>query len=341
MIRRFLAVLHARNIEFVQDRSTMGWNLVLPVVLVFGLATVFSSPDRPMFKVGVVSNQASLADEDREFLKLEYVDFIKITDEAAALLKVERHQLDMLLDLRTDPPRYWINDESRESYLAERLLASGPNSTTNAERQMVSGKEVRRIDWLVPGILGMNMMFSCLFGVGYVVVRYRKNGYLKRLSATPLNAVEFAAAQIVSRLILIMLITIAVYLGTDYFLNFRMEGGYFSLLLVAVLGAFCMVALGFLIAARLTSEELAGGLLNVASWPMMMLSGVWFSLEGANPVVQKLSLIFPLTHMLDAARAIMLDGAGLAGVMPQVVTLTIMSAVLLGIGAVMFRWQSD
>jgi len=339
VIRRFLAVLHARNIEFVRDRSTLGWNLILPVVLVFGLATVFSSPDRAMFKVGVLSQHASLSDDGSEFLKLEYVDFIKVTDTAAALRKVERHQLDMLLDLRADPPRYWINDESRESYLVERLL--GSRTENGAQRQMVSGKEVRRIDWLVPGILGMNMMFSCLFGVGYVVVRYRKNGFLKRLSATPLNAVEFAAAQIVSRMLLIMAITIAVYAGTNYFLDFRMDGSYFNLLLVAVLGAFSMVAMGFAVAARLTSEELAGGLLNVVSWPMMILSGVWFSLEGTNPVVQKLALMFPLTHMLNAARAIMLDGAGIGQIMPEIGVLLVMSAALLGVGAAMFRWQSD
>ncbi len=339
MIRRFLAVLHARNIEFVQDRSTLGWNLLLPVVLVFGLATVFSSPYRSMFKVGVVSEMASLEDEPNEFLQLRYIDFIKVSDPADALMRVERHQLDMLLDLRVDPPRYWINDESRQAYILERLLGSGADA--RAQREKVSGLAVRRIDWLVPGILGMNMMFSCLFGVGYVVVRYRKNGFLKRLSATPLRAAEFAAAQIVSRLLLIMLITVIVFVGTDYFLDFRMEGSYLDLLLVAALGAFSMVALGFAVAARLNSEELAGGLLNVASWPMMILSGVWFSLEGTNPIVQKLALIFPLTHMLEAARAIMLDGNGLAGVLPQMATLAIMSGLLLAAGAAMFRWQPD
>ncbi len=339
MIRRFLAVLHARNIEFVQDRSTLGWNVILPVVLVFGLATVFSSPYRTMYKVGVLSDAAELAQETHPFLRLKYIDFIQVEDQDAAVFKVERHQLDMLLDLRPEPPLYWINDESRAGFMLERLLAS--DAEPAAQRQMVSGLAVRRIDWLVPGILGMNMMFSCLFGVGYVVVRYRKNGFLKRLRATPLNAVEFAAAQIVSRLLLIMMITTVVFLGTDYFLNFRMEGSYLDLFLVAVLGAFSMVALGFTIAARLTSEELAGGLLNVASWPMMILSGVWFSLEGTNPLVQKLAMIFPLTHMLDAARAIMLDGASLLGVLPQLITLVLMSVALLGLGAAMFRWTPD
>ena len=120
-----------------------------------------------------------------------------------------------------------------------------------------------------------------------------------------------------------------------------MEGSYFALLLVTTLGAICLIALGLLISARVTSEELAGGLLNMISWPMMMLSGVWFSLEGANPIFQGISRMFPLTHVLDAARAIMLDGAGLVDVLPNVLVLAAMCVVFLGIAAAIFRWSSD
>ncbi len=339
MMRRFLAILHARNIEFVRDRSTLGWNVILPLVLVFGLAAVFSSPPRALFKVGVMTEQRSIEDVADPFITLRYVDYIKVDDEQAAVTKVERHQLDMLLDLRTEPARYWINADSRNGYMLERLLAS--DSAVAAVRQTVSGRAVRYIDWLVPGILGMNMMFSCLFGVGYVVVRYRKNGFLKRLRATPITALEFASAQIVSRMLLIMTITVAVFAGTNYFLHFRMDGSYLALFVVAALGAFSMIALGFMVAARITSEELAGGLLNVASWPMMILSGVWFSLEGTSPFVQKLANIFPLTHMLSAARAIMLDGEGLTAILPQLGWLLLMSGLFVGLGALSFRWQSD
>ena len=185
----------------------------------------------------------------------------------------------------------------------------------------------------------MNMMFSCLFGVGYVVVRYRKNGFLKRLRATPLRPVEFIIAQIGSRMTLIMVITMFVYTGTHLILGTRMEGNYLTLLLIAMAGAVSMVSLGLLVAARVTSEELAGGLLNMINWPMMLLSGVWFSLEGAGPIIQGAAKIFPLTHILDAARAVMLDGATLVDVLPNLVVLVAMSAVFLGLGARFFRWH--
>jgi ABC-type multidrug transport system permease subunit len=195
------------------------------------------------------------------------------------------------------------------------------------------------VDWVVPGILAMNMMFSCLFGVGYVIVRYRKNGFLKRLKATPLSPFQFLLAQMVSRLLLIQTITVAVYVGCNYFIHFQMRGSYANLFLISLAGAICLISLGLLVAARLSSEELAGGILNLLTWPMMLLSGVWFSLEGTNPFVQKIAQVLPLTHLVDGARAIMTEGAGLVDIAPHLLVLAFMSAVFLSLGSVIFRWE--
>jgi ABC-type multidrug transport system permease subunit len=245
----------------------------------------------------------------------------------------------MLLDLRAGQNRFWVNETSPKGYFLEQLMSADPANPVR--RQTVQGREIRYVDWLLPGILGMNMMFSCLFGVGYVIVRYRKSGYLKRLYATPLRAIEFIGAQVLSRLVLIMLITVLIYLGTDFFIHFRMEGSYFSLFLVTLLGAASMVAMGLTVSARVTGEELAGGLLNMLTWPMMFLSGVWFSLEGAHSSLQAVAQLFPLTHLLDAARAIMLDGAGLAEIAPHLIVLGGMTALFLAFGAGVFKWTQE
>ena len=114
------------------------------------------------------------------FFTTEYVEFIPVPALADAVTKVERHQLDMLVDPRTG--RYWINDSSPKGYILERVLR-GSGGAAYA-KQTVSGRAVRYVDWVVPGILSMNMMFGALYGVGYVIVRYRKNGVLKRLKAS-------------------------------------------------------------------------------------------------------------------------------------------------------------
>jgi ABC-type multidrug transport system permease subunit len=303
----------------------------------FGLSFAFSN-DSDAYTVGVLQEAAEINTEAHPFLATRYVNFVPYDDFDAAIRKVERHQLDLLVEFG-DKPKYWINPQSAKGYFAEiALLMSAKEPSTSIEKQQITGDAVGYADWLLPGILGMNMMFSCLFGVGYVVVRYRKNGFLKRLQATPLTAFEFISAQVASRMLLILTITSFIYAGTHLLLDTRMDGSYFTLFLIAVVGAISLISLGLLISARVTSEELAGGLLNLINWPMMMLSGVWFSLEGAPDAVRTVANIFPLTHVLNSARAVMLDGASLADVAPSLLALTAMSAVFLAIGAKIFRW---
>ncbi|MEM9207993.1 MAG: ABC transporter permease [Pseudomonadota bacterium] len=337
MLSRILAVFRARNLEFLRDRGTMAWNVILPFGLMFGLSFVFGDADRPQYTVGVLQDGPELVDDVSPFLQTRYMQFVVVEDEETGVRKVGRHQLDLLVDFR-GAARYWVNPDSAKGYFAELALLQTTPGTIRKEE--ISGDAVRYVDWVLPGILGMNMMFSSLFGVGYVVVRYRKNGFLKRLRATPLRAFEFVVAQVMSRLVLTLLITTAVFVGVGLILDIRSEGSYLLLFLVALVGAISLISLGLLVASRVTSEELAGGLLNLTTWPMMLLSGVWFSLEAADNWVQSLASVFPLTHILDSARAIMLDGAGLADIVPALLTLTAMSAVFLAASALMFRWRA-
>jgi ABC transporter DrrB family efflux protein len=209
------------------------------------------------------------------------------------------------------------------------------------QRAPVTGAAVRYIDWLLPGVLGMNMMFSCLFGVGYVVLRYRKSGFLKRLRATPLTAFEFLCAQVLSRLSLILTVTTILFVGISAITGLRSHGSLLLLALVAVLGALSMVALGLTVASAVASEELVGGLLNLLTWPMMLISGIWFSLEGTPRWVQWTAHAFPLTHVIEAARAVMLDGAGITQIAPNLIYLAATTLLFLGFGAWTFRWRSD
>jgi len=338
MLKRIYAIFVGRNREFLRDRSSLAWNLILPVALVFGLSFAFDG-QRDEYTVGVLQAEAEVDTSSHPFLETKYVRFVPYQDIDAALLKVERHQLDLLID--TGPPaRYWINPDATKGYFVEfALLQSVADDNNRVTRQKITGDPVRYSDWILPGILGMNMMFSCLFGVGYVVVRYRKNGFLKRLRATPLRSIEFISAQVLSRLVLIMIITTFVYTGTHLLLDTRMAGSYLTLFVVGLVGAISLVSLGLVVSARVTSEELAGGLLNLINWPMMMLSGVWFSLEGTGETIQRISKIFPLTHVLDSARAVSLDGATFLDVAPSLAALMALSMLFLAIGAAIFRWE--
>jgi ABC-2 type transport system permease protein len=335
MMRRLFAVWHARNLEFLRDRATLIFTLLLPIMLVIGMGFVFGGPQRPLFKVGVLAPR--IDQQSHPFLQERYVDFVPIASESEGLPKITHQQIDLLVDLH-GTPRYWVNTDSPKGYIVEKLLLA---AAPGARRQPVTGAAVRYVDWLFPGILGMNMMFSCLFGVGYVVLRYRKNGFLKRLHATPLTAFEFLSAQVLSRLCLILFVSGILYLGIGTIIHFHSAGNLLLVVLIAVLGCLSMIALGLTIAAGISSEELVGGLLNLLTWPMMLVSGIWFSLEGSPKWVRWTAHVFPLTHLLDASRAVMLDGAGLAQITPNLIYLAATTLIFLAFGAWSFRWRVE
>ncbi|PSQ94792.1 MAG: ABC transporter permease [Proteobacteria bacterium SW_6_67_9] len=331
--RRILAVFAARNREFFRDRATFAWTILLPVAIVFGFAFAFSGAGPERYTVGVLGDPAAA----ERMLGIEHVAYARAQEREAAVEKVRRHRLDLLVDL--DERRYWVSDASPKGYFIERALQAASAEASGLERRAVPGRTIRYVDWLVPGLLAMNMMFTALFGVGFVIVRYRKNGVLKRFKATPLTPAEFLSAQLGSRLMIICAITAAIFAGSHAVLGFPLRGSVALLLLVLVLGGTCLTALGLIIATRTASEELAGGLVNVLSWPMMFLSGVWFSTEGLHPWLQSLARVLPLTHVIEAARAVMIDGAGLARIAPHLAVLAAMAAAFLAIGAALFRWE--
>ncbi len=329
---RFFAVVKARNIEFFRDKSSLGWNLFFPVLLLVGFSLVFSGDGKPVYQVGVID----LAQTKSSFVDTRYIDFVDYQNLEQAKIKLDQHKIDFVVDFAQQ--QYWVNENSSKSYFVEKIFLAQHQAFAKGVTQ---GEAIRYIDWVLPGILGMNMMFSCLFGVGYVIVRYRKNHVLKRLKATPLTSLEFVSAQLFSRLFIVLFMSSVVYIGCDMLFDFYMLGSYIDLFLVGMLGAFSLLAMGLLVASRSKSEELIGGLLNLTSWPMMLLSGVWFSLESAPNAIKVLADFLPLTHIVSAARKIITEGASLADISYHLTILGGMSIGFLLLGAYFFSWNTE
>ena len=339
-------MFRARNREFFRDRAAFGWNFLFPFLLVVGFALIFGSQGYRTYKVGIFPLVSGPAAADRldipeRFRTTEQLYFIGFADLDTGLERLAHHKIDFLLQAGPPPHRYWVSDTSPKGYILERLFAASlcplPQQAI-AERGEIQGAEIRYLDWLFPGILAMNMMFSALWGVGYTVVRYRKNGVLRRLKATPLTALEYLSAQMLSRIFLLMFTLVVVWTGCELLLGFNVYGRYVDLLAVFFVGSLSLTAMGLILAARGTSEEFATGALNFISWPMMFLSEVWFSLEGAPEWIRIGAKVFPLTHLLTAARRIMNDGAALGDVAPELAILAAMTLIFLAVGAALFSW---
>ena len=345
--KRLYALFKARNKEFFRDKASFGWNFLFPFLIIAGFAVIFGGQEQKEIKVGVFPCAASHFSADntcvpQSLSTVRYVIFIPFDSMNAGMDKLKHHQIDLLLDIAHPQLRYWISDSSPKGYLAEKTITGSlvdiPEAVIKRE-QSVETKEIRYIDWLFPGILSMNIMFSALYGVGFVVVRYRKNGVLKRLKATPLTAFEYLGAQMMSRLFILLFSLAILWTGCQLIFHFTVQGSYFDLAIMFLAGCLSLLSLGLVVASRGTSEEFANGVLTMVTWPMMFLSEVWFSIEGAPEWVKKTAELFPLTHLLTGVRKIMNDGAGLLDVRNELMILAAMTLIFLSIGAILFSWN--
>lgn len=338
-MQRILALWMARNREYYRDKGSLFWSFIATPFIVIVLAIAFSSGNEHLFKVGLLVDAEQESLPTQPFTNEPAIDLIEYQDADSALRRVQFHQLDILVTA-TLPLRYWINPESAKGRILEALLlGDSAKGGQQWQRQEVTGQKIRYIDWVIPGVLAMNMMFSGLWGIGYVIVRYRKNGVLKRLQATPLKAWEFLLSQALSRLCIMLAVTVIVFTVCNLFIDFRMAGSYLLLLLIAVIGNLSIISISLLMAARTASEELANGLLNLISFPMLLLSELWFSLDDAPEWLREVSQLLPLTHLVRAARGVMLEGAGLVDVAPQLLVLGIMTILFLAVAGLLFRWH--
>jgi ABC transporter DrrB family efflux protein len=332
-MKAFFAIFKARNIEYYRDKGSIAWAFMFPLLIIIGCTVAFSNPDNAVFKIGIYGDNKAY--DELSILQQPYVKKIVFKDFPTALERIQYHQLDLLLSVEGNNKSYWINTESTSSAAAEQLFLS---TTKSFLKQQTSGRKVRYVDWVIPGILGMNLMFAALFGVGYVIVRYRNNGVLKRLQATPVSALQFISAQLASRLIIVVIVNSIIFIGCKLFLDLIVLGSYLNLLLITVLGALSMISVGLLVSCRTANEELAGGLLNVATWPMLFLSEVWFSLDDSPQWLRTIAEFMPLTHIVKATRKVMIDGATLIEVSSHLLWLAGLMLVCTALAASLFRW---
>ncbi len=343
-LRRIWAIFQTRNAEFFRDRAAFGWNFAFPFLIILGFGIIFQGKEFKQFHVGIfpAETAADLVNTTLPpaFHHDRHIVFVPMANRDEGEQKLSHHKIDLLVDAQSPTHAYWINESSPNGSLAERVfLASFMAGKSPPEKGVTNGPQVRYIDWLMPGVLAMNMMFSALWGIGYVIVRYRKNGTLKRLKATPLTAMEYLTAQMLSRIFLLMFTVCAVWIGADLVFHLQVHGSRLLLLFVFFLGGLNLCSIGLILAARGTSEEFTSGVLNVISWPMMFLSEVWFSLEGAPHFVQVFAKLFPLTHLLKAARQVMNEAATFGDIQFECVILALSTLICLGIAAMLFSWN--
>jgi ABC-2 type transport system permease protein len=327
-LKRIWILLNARNKEFYRDPGSLGWIFVFPIIMVVGFSYLFRIGDNATFKAGVV--QTSYDSPSFSQVKLDHLN--------EAISKLEYHSLDIILTEN----EYYVNENSPKSKLAEAVyLKETVQPVSNKIRNIVSGKNISYIDWLFPGLLASNVMWMALWGVGWVIVRQRKIGVLKRLKASPVKPMEYLAAQAISRMLVMAVSGVLVYIVGYLIHPFPNAGSYLTLFTVYMVGCFSLSSIGLVAASRISNEELVNGILNLLTYPMMFLSEVWFSLEGSPEWVKSAAHFMPLWHMVKSMRQVMTDGATLGDLSNHLSVLLGIGCICLIVGGSLFRWTKD
>ncbi|MCP4156627.1 MAG: ABC transporter permease, partial [bacterium] len=238
--------------------AAFGWNFLFPFRIVAGFGIIFGGKTYTEYKVGLYpQEQVTITAENSNIpeglRKIRFLKFIGYASLEEGLEKLKHHEIDFLIKIGDSPYEYYVSEASPKGYVLEHIFKASlipPDIEIKAEKKKIEGSAIRYIDWLFPGILAMNMMFSALWGVGYVVVRYRKNGVLKRLKVTPLTAFEYLTAQALSRIFLLMFTLVIVWIGCDLIFSFTVLGSYLDLFLIFFLGSLSLTALGLVLASR-------------------------------------------------------------------------------------------
>lgn len=341
----FNSVLAVRMKEMIREPEVIFWIFGFPILLALGLGIAFRNKPADRSSVAIASGLraqdtlAMLRSHPKSPIRAE------ILNEPAALRGFRLGKYDLVIEaLESGKYQYRYDPARAESVLARALVddalqtAAGRQNALTTSAIPSSEPGSRYIDFLIPGLLGMNLMNAAMWGIGFALVDMRQRKLLKRFVATPMRRTDFLAALLTSRLVL-MLIEVALLLGFGVLVfQMRVMGSLLAILVIGALGAISFGGLGLLTASRAQKLETASGLMNLVMMPMWIFSGVFFSYERFPAVAQPIIKALPLTALNDALRATILEGASLVSQSGRILVLVIWAGICFLLALRWFRW---
>ena len=332
----------ARFREFLREPEAIFWVFAFPIVMTCALGIAFRSRGSEPVIAGVVDQ----AGADQIVSALEQNGRFTIRrippDEADQALRAGRAPV---LIVPGTPPTYRFDEARAESQVARLAVdaalqrGAGRHDAFTAREDPIDVVGSRYIDWLVPGLLGMNIMGTGMWSVGFTIVTARSKKLLKRLIATPMAKSDYLLAIVFSRLATLSLEVIIIVSFAWIVFGVAVHGQLWALAFLALLGALAFGGLGLLVASRAKTIEAVSGLMNLVMVPMWVLSGVFFASSNFPDAMQPFIRVLPLTALNDAMRGVMNEGQSLTALVPQVATLALWGLLSFVLSLKLFRWQ--
>jgi ABC-2 type transport system permease protein len=331
--------------EFFREPEAVFWVFVFPVLLAAGLGIAFRNraPERTV--VALVAEPGADTSLVGALSRGADLEVLVMSDSAAGEALRTGDVALVAVPTVGGGVEYRFDDTRPESRTARLLVddalqrAEGRRDPVRVGDRLVRERGARYIDFLIPGLLGMNLMGSGIWGLGFAIVDARKKRLLKRLIATPMSRFQYLASFALSRLTLLF-IEVGLLLGFAVLVfGVPLRGSLPILILICLVSSLCFASLGLLIASRAQTMEGASGLMNLAMLPMWIFSGVFFSAARFPETIQPLIQALPLTAVIDALRANILRGAGWQAVGPELGIISAWLVLSFALALRLFRWR--
>ena len=329
-----------RFYEFVREPEALFWVFVFPILLAAGLGIAFRNRPPDVLRIAAVNPELAQPLRQEKLLEVQ-----ELTPEAAQEA-LRTGKVALLVTMGSSGSVEYRYDDTNPEGRAARLLvdqaiqkAAGRVDPVDTSDRLMREVGSRYIDFLIPGLLGMNLMGSAIWSLGFAIVDARRKKLLKRLVASPMPRPYYLLSFLLSR-ILMLVVEVGVLVGFGALLfHVPVRGSLLDLAVLCLIASLSFSALGLLLASRARTIEAASGLMNIVMMPMWIASGVFFSSQKFPNMMQPIIKALPLTAVIDALRANMLQGSNLAQMAPQVGIIAFWLVICFAMALKLFRWR--
>ncbi len=331
--------------EFLREPEAVFWTFAFPVILALGLGIAFRNKPADVVKVAVIRGSAANDSLAMQVAKSPGLMVLAMDDSTAARA-LRTGEIALVASPRAGGGVDYRFDDTRPEGRSARYLfddamqrAAGRTDPVSFSEVKVQEKGSRYIDFVVPGLLGMNIMGGGIWGLGFAIVEARRKKLLKRLVSTPMPKSHYLASFVLSRFFFLILEVVVLVGAAALLFDVPVRGSLLQLMVVCFAAALAFGGIGLLVAARARTIEGVSGLMNLVMMPMWVLSGVFFSSSNFPAAAQPFIQVLPLTATNNALRATMLQGADWVAIAPSLAIIAAWLVVSFTLALRMFRWR--
>jgi len=359
MLRQFIQLVSVQFKEFFREPGALFWSFVFPVLMSFALGIAFSDKHEIVQNVAVINSDSNIVINN--FIKnscvktgLKYknvvsdnnlgntVSYFYLATKSKSEQMMKRGQAELILSERNNKIYYYFdpaNTQSRLAYIIiSDLIENKKLNSQNAIIKPLQAMGMRYIDFLIPGLLAMGIMSSCLWGISYSLISKRSKKLLRRLVATPMKHSLFMLSMFLSRFTFSILEAIVLLVFAKFAFDINIQGSMLAFSAVLISGCFFFMGLALLLSSRTSNTQVGNGLVNFFTMPMMLLSGIFFSYNHFPDAIIPVIKYLPLTLFTDSLRSIINEGASFLQILPSAIILFCTGIVVFAVGLKIYKW---